>query len=100
MSSLPSALSRAAGPAHNTALPEPRKPSAQRQLQEVFCIARAFSKDSIILWLFKTYYKKKREFGTVFHDKNQPGIGNYVRPASRRCGSEARIVSRPSSPGS
>ena len=42
-------------------------------------IARAFSKDSIILWLFKSYFKKKREFGVVFRDKNQPGIRNYVR---------------------
>ena len=42
-------------------------------------IVRAFSKNSIILWLFKSYFKKKREFGTVFRDKNQPGIRNYVR---------------------
>lgn len=42
-------------------------------------IGRLFSKNSLILWLFQTYWKKKREFGAVFRDKPYTNIKNYVR---------------------
>jgi adenylate kinase family enzyme len=42
-------------------------------------IGRLFSKDSLILWLFKTHAKKRSEFGKVFAEKPYPSIRQYIR---------------------
>lgn len=40
---------------------------------------KLFTKDNIILWLFQTHGKKRREYGAVFENKTQPNIQNYIR---------------------
>ncbi len=42
-------------------------------------VSRLFSKDSLILWLFRTHAKKRREFGKVFTERSYPNIRQYIR---------------------
>ncbi|HTK84027.1 MAG TPA: shikimate kinase [Patescibacteria group bacterium] len=42
-------------------------------------LGRLFSKNSLILWLFKTHAKKRREFGKTFAEKPYRNIKDYIR---------------------
>ena len=46
-------------------------------------VSRFFSKDSIMLWLFKSYWKKRREYGMCFASPSTYPQARFVRLRSR-----------------
>lgn len=38
-----------------------------------------FSRRSIILWFFKTYWRRKQEYGAVFKARDVPSVQHYIR---------------------